>query len=145
MIMVITLFNKINPVFTLILLSIVLVTSHMNVVFYIWIIKHAINSFQVTININFSAACDISQVVATLYAPGKPLTSLVLARLRGCLVLLFFRSPRCGSTSVYFLLNELSKKLTFQSMLGNPMKGKVNHTNWVCATMCMVDYVVVCK
>ena len=93
---------------------------------YIWL-------FQLKNAADIAAPCDISQAIAVLHDPQRPLTSSVIELLRGCLVLLYFRTPRTGSTSVVYLLDELSTVLGFTSILDIPPSViRDDHDSWVC-------------
>ena len=85
------------------------------------------NIFQISNAIDYNAPCDIGKVVASLYDVRRPLTSSVLEQIRGCLVLLFFRSQRCGTTAMYHLLTKMSRKLNYTSLYGC----EINRHDWV--------------
>ena len=82
--------------------------------------------------IDFDAPCNIEYVTDVLHDRNTPLTSSVVEQLRGCLVLLYFRTPRTGSSAVYLLLQELATVLGFTSILDKPPSvNSSRHASWV--------------
>ncbi|KAK2153927.1 hypothetical protein LSH36_281g05049 [Paralvinella palmiformis] len=81
--------------------------------------------------IDFNAPCDVSAVLTSLHDPSVPLTTSLLSKLRGCAILLFFRTPRSGTTVFYYLLEKLGQSLGYKASLMRPIKRGDIQEFWV--------------
>lgn len=93
--------------------------------------------------IDFNAPCDVSAVLTSLHDPSVPLTTSLLSKLRGCAILLFFRTPRSGTTVFYYLLEKLGQSLGYKASLMRPIKRGDIQEFWVSCCCWLGCYLVV--